>query len=291
MRILVTGSSGQVGAHLARMLPQAGETVAYDRSALNVADFDALRTAIRDARPDVIVNAAAYTDVDRAETDTLAHDINAVAPGIMAEEAKKLGALLVHYSTDYVFDGRAGRAYVETDATNPLQAYGRTKLEGERAVAAVGGSALVLRCAWIYDSRRRNFVLTMLRLAAERDELRVVNDQFGCPTWARAIADATRALIRHPKAREASGIYHLAGPGRASRYEQAQAVLEAAARKPCLVPVSTAEFPLPAARPADTTLEARKLRDTFGIVMDDWRTQLRACLAGLPATRTEAGVQ
>ena len=284
MKILLTGRTGQLGWHLARLLPRVGETLATDRASLDLGQPDALRAALRAARPDVIVNAAAYTAVDRAESEAnLAHAINATAPGVMAEEAERLGALLVHYSTDYVFDGTSQKPYIESDAPNPVNAYGRSKLAGEAAIAAAGGAHLILRTSWLYDMRGSNFVLTMLRLAGEREELRVVDDQVGCPTWARAVAEATLELLNDlPRAKKAPGLYHLSARDSVSRYEFTRSLLaltSARGTRPRVLPIKTADFPSPAARPLNCILDNTRMKETFGVTLPEWEAQLRLCLA------------
>jgi dTDP-4-dehydrorhamnose reductase len=288
VKILLTGRTGQLGWHLARLLPRIGETLATDRASLDLTQPDSLRTAIRAAHPDVIVNAAAYTAVDRAESEEdLAHAINATAPGVMAEEAERLGALLVHYSSDYVFDGTSQKPYIESDAPNPINAYGRSKLAGEAAIAATGGAHLVLRTSWLYDMRGSNFVLTMLRLAEEREELRVVDDQVGSPTWTRAVAEATLELLTDlPRAKKAAGVYHLSARGSVSRYEFTRRLLAlmdappAHAARPRVLPIKTADFPSTAARPLNCILDNTRMKKTFGVALADWEAQLRLCLAG-----------
>ena len=285
MKILLTGRAGQVGSELAKMLPALGEVVATGHDTLDLTAPDAVRAFVRDVRPDLIVNAAAYNAVDRAESDAAqAHAVNATAPAVMAEEAKRLGALIVHYSTDYVFDGTKTSAYVETDATNPLGEYARSKLAGEQAVLASGADALVLRVCWVYDGSRANFVTTMLRLARERDELRVVGDQVGAPTWARGIAEATVAAIRDlERARAASGLYHLAAAGQVDRFELVRRLFELTAgerpKTPRLVRIATSDYPLPAPRPLNSVFDTSKLRSAFGIELDHWDRQLQDCLA------------
>jgi len=258
MRILLTGKSGQIGSELARLLPRVGEVTAIGRSELQLAEPDDIRRVIAQARPDLIINAAAYTAVDQAENEEpLSRAINADAPAIFAEEANKIGALLIHYGTDYVFDGAKRSPYSEDDPTRPLSAYGRTKLAGEEAIRASGVPHLILRTAWIYSTAGRNFLLTILRLACSGEELRIVNDQFGAPTWARAIAQATARLIGAPDCAGGSrvltstidgaqfagadrlafladrtGTYHLTAAGVTSWYEFAVAVLNAAHKIP-----------------------------------------------------------
>jgi dTDP-4-dehydrorhamnose reductase len=287
MRVLVTGALGQVGADVARLLQGRAEVTARSRADLDLEKPDDIRRNVREARPDVIVNAAAYTAVDRAESEEgRARAVNGVAPGILAEEAKRAGALLIHYSTDYVFDGETRRPYMETDATNPLSAYGRTKLEGEQAVAAAGGRSLILRTSWIYAPRGRNFMLTMLRLAAERDELRVVDDQRGAPTSSLQIARATLELLEAQ--REHSGVYHATASGETTWFGFAGAIFDArkrergeAFRMPRLIPIRTADYPTPARRPKNSVLSNAKLDNVFGVRLGDWREGLEEALAAL----------
>jgi dTDP-4-dehydrorhamnose reductase len=279
--ILLTGAAGQLGFELARLLPAHGEVQALDRAALNLADADAVAATLRLIRPQIIVNAAGYTAVDRAESEpALADAINARAPAVLAEEAKRLDALLIHYSTDYVFDGNSKEPYREEDHANPLNVYGRSKLAGERAIAAAGGAHLILRTSWIYGWHGQNFLLTMRRLAATRDELRVVADQFGVPNWSRVLAEATASLVRRgaPALAAKSGIYHLSGRGRASWFDFARAIFDGADR-PRVVPITTAEYPTPARRPASAVLATGKFEDAFGIALPDWREMLEACKA------------
>ena len=288
MRVLVTGAKGQVGEAVARLLEGHAQVAAHDRASLDLEKPDDIRWCVREVRPDVIVNAAAYTAVDRAEGDEeRARAVNGVAPGILAEEAKRAGALLIHYSTDYVFDGEQDRPYVETDATHPLSAYGRTKLEGERAVAAVGARHLILRTSWVYAPRGRNFMLTMLRFAAERDQLRVVDDQRGAPTSAERLARATLALL--DAARETSGIYHATASGVTTWFGFAGAIFEGRRRRlgegfrvPALVPIATSDYPTPAKRPRNSVLSNAKLENVFGVRLGDWREGLDEALAALP---------
>jgi dTDP-4-dehydrorhamnose reductase len=282
VKILVTGGGGQVGWRLAQTLPAIGETIVLRRETLDLAQPDAIRDVIRSIHPDVIVNAAAYTDVDRAESErALADAVNAYAPGVMAEEARRIGALLVHYSTDYVFDGASTGAYTETDATNPLGVYGASKLLGEEAIAAAGGAHVILRLSWVYDSRGRNFVRAILKRADEHAELRVVDDQVGSPTWALAIADATCALLAHSeRARAAPGVYHFTAAGNVSRYDLAARILEKRGGPAvALHRVRTADLPAPAQRPLNCVLDVSKLQATFGISLPSWETQLDGCLA------------
>jgi dTDP-4-dehydrorhamnose reductase len=287
MRVLVTGAAGQVGGEVARLLAGRVQVAAHDRSTLDLEKPDDIRWCLREARPDVIVNAGAYTAVDRAEGDEArAHAVNAVAPGVLGEEAKRAGALLIHYSTDYVFDGELDRAYVETDPTHPLSVYGRTKLEGERAVAASGCRHLILRTSWVYGPRGKNFMLTMLRFAAERETLRIVDDQRGAPTSSLQLARATAELLEAGPDR--SGIYHATAAGVTTWFGFAGAIFEArrrqlgdAMRVPRLEPITTAEYPTPARRPKNSVMSNAKLENVFGVRLGDWREALDETLAVL----------
>lgn len=282
-RILLTGSNGQVGWELQRTLQPLGEVIAVDRTQFDLAHPDRIRAVVRKTRPAIIVNAAAYTAVDKAESEAeLAMAINGIAPGILAAEAKHLDALLVHYSTDYVFAGDKAMPYAEDDLTGPLSSYGRSKLAGEQAIQAAGCRHLIFRTCWVYGLRGHNFLRTMLRLAGERDELRVVADQHGAPTWSRMIAEATAlALARHAGQH---GIYHLAAAGTATWHDFATALLARAyafgilAATPEVRRITTADFPTPARRPANSLLSCERLRQDFGIVLPDWQLQLRLCL-------------
>ena len=282
--ILVTGANGQLGAELAHALAPHGRVVATGRAELDLADADAIVATMRTLRPAMVVNAAAYTAVDLAEKEeALAHAINGVAPGILADEAKRIGADLIHYSTDYVFDGRANAPYDEDAPVNPLSAYGRTKLAGERAVAASGADALVLRTSWVYGLRGRNFLTTMQRLARERDELRVVDDQAGAPNWSRELARATARIVangRHVVV-ERRGLYHLTARGATTWYGFARAILADVPRVR-IVPITTAEYPTPASRPAWSVLDTARFEQTFGFALPDWQVSLAECLASAP---------
>ena len=308
-RILLTGKNGQVGHDLERFLPRLGEVVALDRQQLDLSLPDEIRRVIREIRPALIVNAAAYTAVDLAEREySLAQAINAEAPAIMAEEARRIGAALVHYSTDYVFDGIKNSPYEEADPTQPINVYGKTKLAGEQAIRDSGVHHLIFRSAWVYSTRGKNFLLTLLRLATEREELRIVNDQIGAPTFSREIASATAEVLQKIFDRtgntspwtELSGTYHMTAGGETSWFEFAKAILEEAKKqaaspprwfaratrgKPLLsrevTPITTAEYPTPARRPAYSVLSNTHIVRTFGIELADWRTQLhRACADG-----------
>ena len=287
MKILLIGKNGQVGWELRRTLAPLAEVVAVDYPEINFTDAPALRQLVAGMRPDVVVNAAAYTAVDKAEKETdLCRQINAVAPGILAEEARKLGALMVHYSTDYIFDGTKTSPYAETDTPNPLGAYGRSKLEGDQAVKASGADHLIFRLCWVYGARGQNFMLTMQRLAREREKLRVVGDQFGCPTWSRMIAGATALAVKQVLAGADrsvfNGEYHLAAGGQSNWHEFASRIIEwmpEAERKCCAVEkISTAEYPTPAKRPAYSVLDCGKLQKTLGLRLPDWETSLRQVL-------------
>jgi dTDP-4-dehydrorhamnose reductase len=304
LRILLTGKNGQVGAELAVFLPRLGEVVAFDHQELDLSNPYGIRRCIRDVRPGVIVNAAAYTAVDQAEEDQdHARMVNADAPGLMAEEAKKIGAVLVHYSTDYVFDGSKQTPYEETDQPSPINAYGKTKLAGEEAIRSVDVAHLIFRTAWVYGTRGRNFLLTMLRLATEREELKVVRDQFGAPTWSREIAKGTATVLAQlsqqgPEAiLRLGGTYHITAAGQASWFEFAEAILEKASRTPQgvawfaaatgsrplvargVTPITTAQYASPTRRPAYSVLSNHRLMQTFGLDLPGWKAQLDATFA------------
>ena len=300
--ILVTGKDGQVGFELLRSLAGLGQMIAVGRQQMDLSDPDAIRRVVRETKPDLIVNAAAYTAVDRAESEPeLAQAVNGTAPGILAEEAKRQGAALIHYSTDYVFDGTKGMPYTEDDKPRPINVYGRTKLAGERAIQSVGGPHLILRTSWIYGARGKNFLLTILRLAREREELSIVNDQLGAPTWSRALAKATCDILKRlgyarpgfgEACAEQGGIYHLSAGGQTSWYGFAAAILAHAAsaragqpefvlpRIAVLKPIPTEQYPTPARRPRYSVLENAKLRRTFGLSLPDWKANLAECMSG-----------
>jgi dTDP-4-dehydrorhamnose reductase len=280
VKILLTGCNGQVGWELKRSLIRLGEVLAFDRASLDLANPDETVSRVREVKPDLIVNAAAYTAVDAAEQEAaLAMAINGTAPGILAEEAQRHGSLLVHYSTDYVFDGSKRSPYTEDDEPNPANVYGRTKLAGEDAVRASGCRHLILRTAWVYSDRGRNFLLTMLRLAREKPQLRVVNDQTGAPTWARDIAEATVSLLQHPSS--PSGTFHLTAAGQTTWCGFAEAIVEKRGLGVPVVPISSAEYPTPAARPAYSVLDNAKLMALTGIAMRAWDVALGDCLSGI----------
>ena len=289
LTILVTGVNGQVGFELLRTLQGLGRVVPCDRSVLDLSDLDRVRAFMRDLKPSLIVNPAAYTAVDKAETDIeVARRLNVDVPRVFAEEAALGGATLIHYSTDYVFDGTKVGAYVETDAANPQNVYGATKLEGERAIAATGCAHLILRTSWVYGRRGKNFLLTMLKLGSERPELRVVMDQIGAPTWARTIAAATSHIVAQGAAASdsdwwarRSGVYHLSSAGATSWHGFAEAIFEIAIglNAPKVVPISSSDYPTPAKRPANSRMALDKLTEVFGLQMPDWRDALRLCLS------------
>lgn len=280
-RILLLGRDGQLGWELERCLLTAGDVRALDRSGCDLSDPDAVR-GLGALAPDVIVNAAAYTAVDAAESEPeLAHAVNATAPGILAELARARGALLIHVSTDYVFDGRKDGAYTEEDAPAPLGVYGRSKRAGEQAIDAAGADALILRTSWVYGLRGKNFLRTMLRLAEGGGPLRVVDDQIGVPNWCRVLAQAIAQLLAGgtDRLRERAGVYHLTSTSPASWCAFARRILSGVG-SPCEVqPIPTREYPTPAPRPARSVLDGARLRETFGVQLPDWTTGLALCLA------------
>jgi len=278
VRILLTGRNGQVGWELARTLAPLGEIIATDRAALDLADAGAVRRVVREAKPELIVNAAAYTAVDQAEAEPdLAMRINGAAPGVLADEAKRLGALLVHYSTDYVFDGSGKRAYAEGDATNPINAYGRSKLAGEQAIAASGARHLILRSSWVYGRRGRNFLLAILQRARSGAPLRVVDDQVGAPTWCRQIAEATARIVAGGSG--AGGICNLSAGGETTWYGFARAIIALSGIAAEVKPITSAEYPTAAARPRYSVLDCARLSHEFGISLPHWRDGLARCMA------------
>jgi dTDP-4-dehydrorhamnose reductase len=287
MKILLTGCTGQLGRELKRSLACLGELVACDRRQLDLADPEALRAALRALAPAMIVNAAAYTAVDQAEAEpAVAEAINAAAPAILAEEARRLGALLIHYSTDYVFDGAKATPYNEDDIPVPLSAYGRSKRAGELAIAASGARHLIFRTGWVFGLHGANFMKTMLKLARERDELRVVGDQIGTPTWTRHLADATALILSRRELPDLpGGLYHLASAGETSWHGYAEAIFVAAQRAgllekmPVVHRIASADYPLPAPRPANSRLDCSRFRRDFCLALPDWRTGLIDCLA------------
>lgn len=287
MKILLTGKNGQVGFELQRALAPLGEIAAVDHQECDLSNPDALRLLIADLKPQVIINPAAYTAVDKAESEpALAHAVNAVAPGILGEEAARCGALVIHYSTDYVFDGSKEGAYREDDTPNPQSVYGQSKLAGEQALQASGADHLIFRTSWVFGAHGGNFAKTMLRLAAERDRLNIVADQFGAPTSAALLADVTAQILgqyqRQGRADFPFGLYHLVASGCTTWHEYAQTVIRAAqaAGRPLKLsaddvqPIATRDYPLPAPRPANSRLDTGKLRQTFGLELPAWQDGL-----------------
>jgi dTDP-4-dehydrorhamnose reductase len=302
--ILLTGRSGQVGGELLPLLAKMGEVVAPNHGQLDLSKPDGVRRAIREVGPQLIVNAAAYTAVDRAETDeATAHMVNAEAPGIMAAEAKKIGAALLHYSTDYIFDGTKRIPYEEADSANPVNVYGKSKYAGEQAIRASGAPHLIFRTAWVYSTRGKNFLLTILRLATEREELRIVCDQVGSPTCASELAAATCKILAGITERnggqfassEVSGTYHVSAAGQTSWYDFAEAIREEVLSAPHpqkwladatkgrpwiaqrVTPISTEEFHSTTPRPAYSVLSNALVLQKFGVSLPDWRVQLKRC--------------
>ncbi len=287
-RILIIGRQGQVGWELCRTLAPLGEVVAVDFPELDLSDAESTRRWVRTTSPRLVVNAAAYTAVDQAETDAArCRQINGVAPGILAEEAERAGAWLVHYSTDYVFDGRKREPYLEEDSPNPLSAYGAAKLEGDLAVRKACERHLIFRLCWVYGARGKNFLLTMARLARERETLRVVSDQAGAPTWSRMIAEATAQAVgqvwRDDRPEGRAGTYHLAAAGMTSWHGFAEAIIRSLPEKKCreLEAIPTSAYPLPAKRPAYSVLSGEKLARVFGLRLPDWRHSLEQALENL----------
>lgn len=290
--ILLTGINGQVGYELQLGLASLGKVHALDRSQLDLSNPDNIRQVVQSIKPDLIVNPAAYTAVDKAEVEPdLANAINAIAPKILAEEAAKLGSAMVHYSTDYVYDGTKPTPYVETDVTNPLSVYGKTKLAGEETIRAVALPHLILRTSWVYGARGKNFMNTILRLASERESLRIVADQFGAPTSSRAIAEATVSALAN-WTKDKSGTYHLTCGGGTSWHGFTQAIIEEyellrelrhwpalKASIENILPITTADYSTPAARPANSMLNCDKLSSTFGMVLPEWRIALKQVMA------------
>jgi dTDP-4-dehydrorhamnose reductase len=285
MRLLLTGRNGQVGGELVRQLAGLGEVVSTDRAALDLADADALRGFVRKARPDVIVNAAAYTAVDQAESEPeLAMQVNGRAPGVLAEEAKTLGVLLVHFSTDYVFDGMQDKAYLETDFPNPLNAYGRSKVEGERAIVRTQCRHLILRTSWVYGPRGRNFLRTILSKARAGEGLRVVDDQFGAPTSSLMIGSALPgAISRTLSDSSLDGIYHMSASESTTWCGFARAIVEASGTHVPVQAIASAELRLPARRPRNSLLDNSKIASRLGIRLPSWRSGMTEVLAALSA--------
>jgi dTDP-4-dehydrorhamnose reductase len=298
-RIVVTGTTGQVGWELLRSLQGLGEIISVDRSVVDLSHLDAVRALIRSIEPSIVVNAAAYTAVDKAEQERdAAFLLNADLPGVLAEECKRAQAAFIHYSTDYVFDGRKADAYTETDATNPLNVYGASKLAGEHNALGANAATLVFRTSWVYGARGKNFLLTIQRLAKQCPQLRIVSDQIGAPTWSRTIADLTGHVIARglgsTQANPAwwathSGIYHLTSSGSTSWHGFAEAILQRSGIAGVAVePIPAAEYPTPAARPSNSRLALDKLQSVFGLAPESWEQSLTKCLAPTSAERIHA---
>jgi dTDP-4-dehydrorhamnose reductase len=301
LRLLITGANGQVGWHLQRTLAPLGEVMAIDVEQVDLTDLEAVTRTVREFEPNIIANAAAYTAVDKAESEPeLARAINVAAPARMAEECARSGALLIHYSTDYVYDGSKSGAYEEGDATGPLSVYGETKLAGDRAIIASGCAHVILRTTWVYDIRGKNFLRTVLRLAREKEELRMVGDQVGAPTWARGLAESTGIILSKLLERKSvtgswqGGLFHLTAAGQTSWAGFAQAILEdydalldwpaetgefgGELKAKRVVGITSDQYQTPARRPRNSVLSNAKIRAAFGIVPPDWRAQLQLAL-------------
>jgi len=292
-RILLIGPNGQVGWELLRCLQPLGQIFTAGRnhskqeqSYMDLTDLSSIRNVIREIKPAIVLNAAAYTAVDKAEEESqLAYTINSTAPGILAEECLRMKTLLVHYSTDYVFDGDNFQPYTENDSVNPQSVYGASKLAGEQAIQAIGGEYLILRTAWVYGLRGKNFFLTMQRLAKEREELKIVADQMGSPTWSRMIAQATAHILAQLYSplypidiKKLGGIYHLTCAGQTNWYEFAKAIIVESDRQPNILPITTSDYQAPAKRPIYSVLSNLKLAQTFGISLPPWDKALELCL-------------
>ena len=292
-KILLLGNTGQVGWELNRTLLTLGELTALDYPQIDMADPDNIRRVVRDSQPDIIVNATAYTNVDKAESEPdLAMAINGVGPGVLAEEAKRLGAALIHYSTDYVFDGTKGEPYTEEDEPNPINVYGKTKLAGEQAIEAIGGATLIFRTSWVYSLRRPCFVTKVLQWARENETLRIVDDQISSPTWARTLAEATAQIIAQGRGepvayiREKRGLYHLAGGGSCSRYEWGKKIIDLIIRNSNnitknILPVKSNSFTNPADRPQFSVIKIFKTEKAFQLMIPNWETMIELSLIGI----------
>jgi dTDP-4-dehydrorhamnose reductase len=291
LKILLLGNTGQVGWELNRALLTLGELIAMDYPQIDMSDPDSIRSIVREHKPNLIINTTAYTNVDKAESETdLAMAINGTGPGILAEEAKRLKGALIHYSTDYVFDGTKREPYVEEDEPNPIDAYGETKRVGENAVQEVGGVYLIFRTSWVYSSRRPCFVTKVLKWAQEQETLRIVDDQISSPTWARTLAEATAQVISHSNniilidyLNEKSGIYHICDNGFCSRYDWAKSIIELGSQSykistKEIIPAKSKDFPTAAQRPTLSRLDCSKLNDSLNIYMPDWKMALQLML-------------
>ena len=291
LKILLTGRQGQVGGELEQQLKGLGEIVAFDRTTLDLSQAEQIRDIVSRVQPNLIINAAAYTAVDKAESEQeLAETVNSIAPGILAQAAKDHNAAMIHYSTDYVFDGKKSTPYIEEDTCNPLNVYGKTKWQGEQNILATGIPCLILRTSGVYGTRGKNFLKTILRLANEKEEIRIVNDQIGAPTWCGNLAQKTTEILewllrRSPSSEtiipeELSGIYHLTCGGQTSWHGFAEAILQKSAleKTPKLIPIPTEEYPTPAKRPLNSVLSNQKLEQVMGIRQTHWETALKTCL-------------
>ena len=299
-RVLIAGAAGQLGRELQRSFADFGEIVAVDRESVDLAVPEQVRTLVQQVKPSVILNAAAYTAVDRAESEReLAMAINAEAPRVLAEEARQKGALLVHYSTDYVFDGTRQGPWTEDDPAYPLSVYGESKLAGEKAVQQVGGPSLIFRTSWVYGPHGKNFLLTMLRLASERESLSVVDDQIGAPTSSIALADATRTIVEGISERRFgtpaswAGLYHMTCSGSTSWYEFAEAIFARAGtlldgRQPEVRPIASSEYPTPAKRPRNSVLSNERLQAKLGVRLPSWEEGLDEVLEVLRSGQRQA---
>jgi dTDP-4-dehydrorhamnose reductase len=294
IKVLITGANGQVGWELRSLFTQLGEVVAIDRNELDLARESAVRRFVRECRPNLVINAAAYTAVDQAEAESaLAHTLNAEAPQILAEEAKAMRATFITFSTDYVFDGTSVEPYAEDASPNPLSAYGCSKLAGDLAVQKIGGAYLILRTSWVYGTRGKNFLLTMLRLAEQRKEIRVVDDQIGAPTWSRNIAQATFSIVQGALSASANelfdsiasrkGIYNTTCAGQTSWCGFAREIFRRSALEVKVVAIPSADYPTPAIRPQHSILSGEKLRATFGVKLPNWQDSLQQVLHELCA--------
>jgi len=285
MKILLTGKTGQIGGELNNLLDDLGTVVTVDRKQLDLSKPDSIEPVILQIRPDIIINAAAYTAVDKAEEEPyLAMKINSLAPEVLAKAAKKIGAGLVHYSTDYVFDGNSDTPYKEDDRTHPLSVYGKTKLSGEKAVAEAGIPYLILRTSWVYSLHGKNFLNTIKRLAEEKDTLRIIDDQIGAPTWARSIAEGTHKILQQclkrnwTQSADPSGVFHLTCQGKTSWHGFAMKILDLSGQQTRLIAIPTSDYPTLATRPAYSLLNNEKIEKVFGIEMPHWEYALKDCV-------------
>jgi dTDP-4-dehydrorhamnose reductase len=290
MKIVLFGKSGQLGGELQRTLPILGEVVSLDREELDLCDLDAIQKLLSKLEPTIIINASAYTDVDLAEKETdLTMKINALAPGVMAEMSRKLGAILIHYSTDYVFDGKKNVPYTESDPTNPLNVYGKSKLAGEENISQAGDAYLILRTSWVYSLRRNSFVNKVLKWSRQNKTLKIVSDQVSSPTWARTLAEITSFVLaqnkkdRYENIRERLGIYHLTGGGYTSRYEWAKQILSNDPEPSeqivqTIEPALSEDFPTPAIRPLFSALDCTRFKTTFDLQLPSWEQTLKLAM-------------